>query len=384
MNPNQRTRQPSWSRLPGYLLFPGIALSFAACVSDVEPETVAPAPDAGVMVATDVSSAAPDASGAASMTPTANAELGAYVVFEFEGEFNRALGTFDVRMVETEDANGELRTQNQGLYCDATVVVDGFVGSNPRNTVEVISEGGVLLGNDCGAGTGALTYEDASGAICGDITIRSFYEVPLQDVYAEVVFMQPLTGNRAYTWTDRQLFGLGNGAQRPANGQMSDQFGLFFYDDIGAFASRPLNEQTVRWIFKDEGTGTFYFRGRVVSAIQELCNGRDDDCDSRVDEGNSCLGPLVACQNNIDCDTGLCRDGLCRSATCNNGVQDPNETQIDCGGECGGCPNGSPCVTNAQCLERTCVGGVCVPGTDTDADGIYDTEDNCVSVANLV
>lgn len=53
--------------------------------------------------------------------------------------------------------------------------------------------------------------------------------------------------------------------------------------------------------------------------------------------------------------TRLDTDGCCNG---NWDVAD-GETDIDCGGPCGGCFTGSVCIDNADCLSDNCVGGTC-------------------------
>ncbi len=44
---------------------------------------------------------------------------------------------------------------------------------------------------------------------------------------------------------------------------------------------------------------------------------------------------------------------------CTNGVLDPGEADVDCGGRCGGCAAGMRCVGNADCSSNTCAATVC-------------------------
>jgi alpha-tubulin suppressor-like RCC1 family protein len=71
--------------------------------------------------------------------------------------------------------------------------------------------------------------------------------------------------------------------------------------------------------------------------------------------------------------------GVCASDPCNNGVKDPGETDVDCGGSCLayglGCAEGKACGANADCASGDCFAGVCVScrdrvkdGTETDID----------------
>jgi MYXO-CTERM domain-containing protein len=123
----------------------------------------------------------------------------------------------------------------------------------------------------------------------------------------------------------------------------------------------------------------------------EKCNGVDDDCDGKVDDGATCPDPGDVCQNgrcvhacgsvefqcaaSTQCDpkSGLCVDPACIGVAC------PAD-QICSGGQCGTpcsgvvCPHGQTCVGNA-CVDlchgvtcpagQTCAEGVCMPGCGT-------------------
>ncbi|MBK7827818.1 hypothetical protein [Nannocystis sp.] len=55
---------------------------------------------------------------------------------------------------------------------------------------------------------------------------------------------------------------------------------------------------------------------------------------------------------------------------CTNGVQDQDETDVDCGGAiCGDCQDGQLCTVNEDCVSVACAGGTCVtPECTTDLD----------------
>jgi len=64
------------------------------------------------------------------------------------------------------------------------------------------------------------------------------------------------------------------------------------------------------------------------------------------------------------CDPGGGGGGV-RVSPCANGVQDPGEAGVDCGGACGACP-GSACAAPTECASRSCVGELCAAPTCTD------------------
>lgn len=55
--------------------------------------------------------------------------------------------------------------------------------------------------------------------------------------------------------------------------------------------------------------------------------------------------------------------------TCTDGLQDGNETDVDCGGACPGCADGRRCAQDTDCQSATCVAGVCAP-VPTCSDGL--------------
>ncbi|MBL8788198.1 MAG: hypothetical protein JNJ59_25110, partial [Deltaproteobacteria bacterium] len=65
--------------------------------------------------------------------------------------------------------------------------------------------------------------------------------------------------------------------------------------------------------------------------------GRDCGGVCRVDYGIRCE-PGEGCQDNDDCDSRSCVGEVCIAARCDDGVENGNETAIDCGGDCGACP----------------------------------------------
>ncbi|MCK6547220.1 hypothetical protein L6R52_15320 [Myxococcota bacterium] len=55
-----------------------------------------------------------------------------------------------------------------------------------------------------------------------------------------------------------------------------------------------------------------------------------------------------------------------REHRCDDGLLDPGETDVDCGGRCGACEVGRACTTSSDCTSQVCAGGVCQAPTCTD------------------
>ena len=120
-----------------------------------------------------------------------------------------------------------------------------------------------------------------------------------------------------------------------------------------------------------EGTmrqGMLAYLGAVVTCIglsgcvfylNPLCNdhihnGEETD----IDCGGSC-GPCdvgASCRSASDCADSICVGGTCKPLPCANGVQDEQETDVDCGGgTCHPCAGARHCEIGSDCFSGTCV-----------------------------
>ena len=141
----------------------------------------------------------------------------------------------------------------------------------------------------------------------------------------------------------------------------------------------------------------------------------DSDCDANqycvIEEGvcDDELAPLPECEsqaysicsgdtsywyNSCDqlegerevCENTECIGDRCAEPTCSDASQNGDETDIDCGGSCGGCAPGGTCLRDRDCLSERCSGGTCaeasctdgiINGTETDTDCGGDTCNSC-------
>jgi hypothetical protein len=64
----------------------------------------------------------------------------------------------------------------------------------------------------------------------------------------------------------------------------------------------------------------------------------------------------------VTCSPGQsCVNGICRTCSCSNGIQDCNETDVDCGGDmCPPCASGKMCLVDSDCLSGMCLMGICL------------------------
>ena len=107
---------------------------------------------------------------------------------------------------------------------------------------------------------------------------------------------------------------------------------------------------------------------RAVCSSCELLGLADNiqtDCDT-IDNGVLDYSCSKFCSTAGDCASGVCSGGVCQAPQCNDGVQNGNETDVDCGGsDCAGtnkCAIGEGCVVNNDCQPGFCTGGICSCG----------------------
>ena len=98
-------------------------------------------------------------------------------------------------------------------------------------------------------------------------------------------------------------------------------------------------------------------------------DGQQNQDETDVDCGGSCPDPCgdgQGCGRNEDCTSGVCEDDVCQAPACDDGIQNGDETDVDCGGTCPGCPDGGACVDPQDCMSGVCEAQMCVPPTCRD------------------
>jgi hypothetical protein len=90
--------------------------------------------------------------------------------------------------------------------------------------------------------------------------------------------------------------------------------------------------------------------------------------------GGECPGcpPGSPCTGADDCDSRVCSDGSCQAPSCNDGLPSGDETGVDCGGgdlECPRCPDEEPCRSDADCANDACEEGTCISCSDGTRNG---------------
>ncbi|CAF1365766.1 unnamed protein product [Adineta ricciae] len=117
-------------------------------------------------------------------------------------------------------------------------------------------------------------------------------------------------------------------------------------------------------------------------------NQMQDGGESGIDCGGQ-WGFVMKCNNSqscnvsFDCQSDVCVSKTCLPNDCNNGVKDPGEAGVDCGGECAvgrKCDIFSLCNASSDCLSNLCESNLCSPAhcnnskidegeTDVDCSG---------------
>jgi len=110
-------------------------------------------------------------------------------------------------------------------------------------------------------------------------------------------------------------------------------------------------------------------------------NGVQDTNETDVDCGGQCASCDLndACLANSDCQSNYCYAGTCKEASCSDGIKNGQESAIDCGGSlCQTCDVGSRCIADSDCSSKNCNTYTCAAPscTNNKKDG-FETSLNC-------
>ncbi len=114
---------------------------------------------------------------------------------------------------------------------------------------------------------------------------------------------------------------------------------------------------------------------------EHCSNGVQDEDETDLDCGGGCGASCEArqfCSDSDDCATGVCHETalFCVAMHCASGSADGDESDVDCGGSCLGCDAGLACDGPDDCLNGVCgVNGLCLPVTCTDGSQNEDETD---------
>lgn len=92
-------------------------------------------------------------------------------------------------------------------------------------------------------------------------------------------------------------------------------------------------------------------------------DGEQNQDETDVDCGGSCGATCdngAMCSDDSDCASSDC-NGTCQPApSCDDGMANGDESDVDCGGSCGGCDNGASCSQHSDCTSGGCnAAGAC-------------------------
>ena len=98
--------------------------------------------------------------------------------------------------------------------------------------------------------------------------------------------------------------------------------------------------------------------------------------------------PIIACKTAADCPSKICLpNNTCAAPTCSDGVQNQTETDIDCGGTCAACDVLKKCKVGADCTSKVCkdIGAGLECQAPTSTDGVQngnETDVDCGGAGN--
>jgi hypothetical protein len=98
------------------------------------------------------------------------------------------------------------------------------------------------------------------------------------------------------------------------------------------------------------------------TCVPSCSDGDRNGDETDIDCGGSCggCGTGLECNTASDCTSGVCASGTCSGPTCTDGAQNGDETAIDCGGSCpADCAINDGCGGDDDCQSGHCSGNLC-------------------------
>jgi len=253
------------------------------------------------------------------------AREGQVVLLEFEGYVDPERGVFEITEQRVPDSlltasrRGNLATVPQPGYCPLEVEADGVEGSNPDDTLELVTDG-LSISLDpttCASNTLALhpgadtTLYSILGVLCANVTLRSFYSSTFADVYAEI---STHTGDVSQHGYVPVLGGTGAAPPSGRGAPTNELGGLFGYGEIGPADGHmgepfgdPPDEREITWTFRAGLLTPFAFSGEVLTYLDDNCADEiDNDCDGVVNNGCGTFVGGADCFDDSDCESGQC------------------------------------------------------------------------------
>lgn len=114
-------------------------------------------------------------------------------------------------------------------------------------------------------------------------------------------------------------------------------------------------------------------------------DGKRDGNETDLDCGGDCgpCDPGQGCVTSADCTTKVCNaQGACAPASCTDTIKNGDEVAVDCGGSCAGCAEGSPCLVPTDCKSGQCTAGKCAASCTDQAQNGNETGIDCGGSCN--
>ena len=248
---------------------------------------------------------------------------------EFEGYADPVLNDFRINKLDPPtptDQNFLPHSNEYGLsgnwgMCIPPEVSNNGPPNNPENSVELYTVPN-SIGQDNQCGDNPL-YE-IQGAFCTMVDLSWFGSTVLTNVYAEITILNPPVGHVGMD--DAPSPGIEYGPQ--------NSLGLFYFGNV-----QPNRASRLKWVFERFDDSPFYFSGRVVTLVEEICgDGIDNNCNNNIDEGCPVCGDgeldyLEQCDDGNqlsgdgcepDCTILNCTGCLTRAITVDGSLEDWN------------------------------------------------------------
>jgi hypothetical protein len=107
-----------------------------------------------------------------------------------------------------------------------------------------------------------------------------------------------------------------------------------------------------------------------IESADHCSNGIQDEDETDVDcGGTECFACDInsSCESNNDCSSGWCYNNVCKVPSCSDSIQNGDETDVDCGGSCQACALNQSCSVNFDCESGFCNDqGVCAESSCSD------------------
>lgn len=148
------------------------------------------------------------------------------------------------------------------------------------------------------------------------------------------------------------------------------------YDTVGYWDTNNqflFSEETKICVLAYDNNNNEIKADRIIT-IDEITtdhclNGVQDLDETDIDCGGFECGRCdldSVCVNNSDCLSEWCYNNICISPACDDFVLNGDETDLDCGGSCDSCSENSSCLVNEDCNTMWCDSEICTKSSCSD------------------